>query len=76
MTTLTRKAESFLYENIEGVETLPAMAEIDTFLRQAGYTPIRTGRTKGGYGCTVNRADYGSEDGQNIFIIVNNAGSC
>jgi hypothetical protein len=64
---------NFLYETDETREVLPAMREIDEFLRKAGYTPERAGRSKGGCGCAVNRADYirGSE---NVFIVVNNGG--
>jgi hypothetical protein len=65
--------KSFLYDTDETLEVLPAMREIDEFLRGAGYTPKRTGREKGFHGCTVCRADY-IRDNQNIFVIVNNAG--
>jgi hypothetical protein len=43
--------KSFLYETDETLEVLPAMRELDAFLRSAGYTPQRAGREKGGHGC-------------------------
>jgi hypothetical protein len=70
---MTTNQKSIFYETDEACENLPAMREIDRFLREAGYRPQKAGRSEGGYGCTVNRASY-VRDNQNVFVIVNDAG--